>query len=468
MQNDRTVASYLNESPEYPQPASTLARSSRSGTGFFGLNKRDYINGYHLDPITSLPPPPPPLHNPPPSPRQRRVLRKFFPFKATWLTGISGETEAKAKPLSPVSSTPSLLLNDARVYAAATSFLTSRKSRTNVFAFEDCAGVQTSHRSQIASNREPNAAIPLTPLPTTAENHANLPFDAVTYTNLDQDQLTCRRYNLALATRLRNLADGDLLLAKLKDVRCESGFLGNAADAKSRAEQHRFRHESYTKAAKLVEDYPIPLSCDSLEAVLEHPNHDVDADSYKHQRAPSPKRRKQSLAEPPKCPRAAADSSSLPLLPDSMSQELLFENGSQVTSTSSVPWTSSHHPPKIRVGGSILRRLTVSILEIHKRFYPSSKTGGFDWSVVHRGDPDFEEDQRMLSNPELKSMMQLRRIWGVGPKAAATLVSWGVYSIEALRSDKVVREVGAALNATKKQTLTNTCFPPLTPLPSSV
>jgi DNA polymerase/3'-5' exonuclease PolX len=289
------------------------------------------------------------------------------------------------------------------------------------------------------------------PLGTTADNRAAAPFDESDLSGVSSvEMMTCRKYNLALAQRLRYLADAEVCQEKLLSLASPTTY-GNYEDYAKKTETKRFWHEAYTKTAKIVEDYPTPVTFDCIEK----PDSEVyfsttvRANEYP---SPPPKRSKTSSsrsrsAKPTILAATAtntanpAESYSLPSIPSSSqgSSQISHATGStSVFSPATKQMLTAARPPPIKANGSIARRLVDAMLDLAPMFYPQTGRSGGPTDESHKTTKEYMADEALLADSRIQSMMELRKIWGVGPKAAATMVLWGVTSIADLRANERV------------------------------
>lgn len=396
-------------------------RDAKGGnSGYVRSTPREYINdAYGVDPTAlDLPPLPnpqqiasaPPLLNP-----NRSTLRNFPPFRATWLTNVNGRTEAKSKPvttldLRSLSSLPARLLNDARVLEAAQLHLGSRRPGVSVYAFERCAATQRDHMDRGVRRGEGELA-------TTAEDRA---YDATNYRALSEDEATCRRYNHALSVRLRMLVDADALMSKLQEVR-GGGVLGNREDANKAMELAKFRREAYMKTAKIVEDYPLPVTFEDVAwpALPDATSQQSTASALPTQQStedgePAAKRIRPGDAETP---------TSLPSLLGSGMEATPLRATAESTGSPPTPRRGgvSYRPAKIAADGSLARRLKDAIADLFPLHFPRvpgscgrNRQGPFQ--AAHRLSPEYQSDAHLLLSAEVRAMLELRKIWGVGRK----------------------------------------------------
>ena len=310
----------------------------------------------------------------------------------------------------------------------------------------------------------------------------------------------CRLYNAAVSSHLSKLSSATSALSSLRKCASRSQGLSKAARAEAKADE--FRAEAYKKAAKVVLDYPVPVTVASI-AVQATDAADKDAVHKKKNRArvdsgkppckedeANKRRRKSTVRSPcewmddhftggggggggnasgrhasgggstqgslPSLPKSvptplrlassfsssppAAASPAAALLPPSPTNRNLYLHSSP-SRLKRLRQNDPANPPPIRCGGSVRRRLVNAILHFYPLHYPCRSDLPAAAAYSYLDGEEWKSDSALLENPSIKSMVEFRKIWGVGPSTAAQLVQWGVGGVEELRRDRDVMKV---------------------------
>jgi len=336
--------------------------------------------------------------------RRNRLVQPLASFRATWLLGLDGFKEAKAKAKTSAKEYHQGESPEEVVLAKANDYMQRQrtKGKMGVFVFEQCYDEQCrverllSTEAQISEStcgKDDDSSLPVA---------ASNPRKVVRVSSWSWSQVQKR--NQMIAKRLLDIFEAEsaldefhriltdnragTVIAKDAEAYASEGPFGKAWDhpVKVRAKQIQnkrdFREMDYKRVARTVETYPVMVTLNSLE----HP--------------------------PPFAGRRSRSGSS-----DGEKLKLAV--------------------PKIKgkVGSSTRDRL-IRVIQEADGDHPLLNV-----------DRNYRHDISMLQNPDYKAINELRKIWGVGLTSAARLVSWGIDSVDSLRKD---REVFEKLNRQQK------------------